>query len=116
MALVGDGGFLYACGELATAAQERLPVTVVLVDDGGYGMLRYDFTHRDEEPLGCDLGSPDFVALARSFGVLARRVTVGELGPAMADGLASGGPSLLVLEAAFTPPLTTSPRWYRAQG
>jgi len=116
VALVGDGGFLYACGELATAAQEQLPVTVVLVDDGGYGMLRYDFTHRNEQPVGCDLGSPDFVSLARSFGVPARRVTVDELGPAITEGLASGGPSLLVLEASYTPPLTTSPRWYRAQG
>ena len=42
VALVGDGGFLFGCGDLATAAQERLPVTVVLVDDGGYGMLRQE--------------------------------------------------------------------------
>ena len=38
----GDGGFLYACGELATVAQERIPLTAVIVDDGGYGMLRFD--------------------------------------------------------------------------
>ena len=38
----GDGGFLYACGELATLAQERIPLTAVIVDDGGYGMLRFD--------------------------------------------------------------------------
>ena len=38
----GDGGFLFACGELATLAQERIPLTAVIVDDGGYGMLRYD--------------------------------------------------------------------------
>ena len=31
-----------ACGELATAAQERIPLTILLVDDGGYGMLRFD--------------------------------------------------------------------------
>ena len=42
VAVCGDGGFLFACGELATVAQERLPITVLLVDDGGYGMLRYD--------------------------------------------------------------------------
>ncbi|MCV2490633.1 thiamine pyrophosphate-binding protein [Geodermatophilus sp. YIM 151500] len=116
VALVGDGGFLFACGELATAAQERLPVTVVLVDDGGYGMLRYDFTKDGEQPLGCDLATPDFVALATAFGVPAREVTVGGLGAAVADGIASGGPSLLVLRAAFGPPLSTSPRWYRAAG
>ncbi|MFL5864734.1 MAG: thiamine pyrophosphate-dependent enzyme [Solirubrobacteraceae bacterium] len=32
----GDGGFLFACGELATVAQCEVPLTVVLVDDGGH--------------------------------------------------------------------------------
>jgi thiamine pyrophosphate-dependent acetolactate synthase large subunit-like protein len=115
VALVGDGGFLYACGDLATAAQEQLPVVVVLVDDGGYGMLRYDFTRSGEQPVGCDLAPPDFVALAESFRVPARRVSVDQLGPALADALAGGAPSLLVLEASYAPPLTTSPRWYRSR-
>ena len=113
VALVGDGGFLYACGDLATAVQEQLPVTIVLVDDGGYGMLRYDFTRRGDEPVGCDLDRPDFVALARSFGVPAEKVEPAGLSAAIAEGLGSGGPSMVVLEAAFSPPLTTSPRWYR---
>jgi acetolactate synthase-1/2/3 large subunit len=46
VAVCGDGGFLYACGELATVAQERIPLTAVIVDDGGYGMLRYDQARR----------------------------------------------------------------------
>jgi thiamine pyrophosphate-dependent acetolactate synthase large subunit-like protein len=114
VAVVGDGGFLFACGDLATAAQERLPVVVVLVDDGGYGMLAYDFTKDGEKPLGCDLEPPDFVALAHAFRVQAREVTVVELGAAVAEGLAGGVPLLLVLKAAWTPPPNTSPRWYRA--
>jgi thiamine pyrophosphate-dependent acetolactate synthase large subunit-like protein len=67
----GDGGFLFACGELATAAQERLPLTALIVDDGGYGMLRYDQRRAGAEPYGVDLHTPDFVALARSFGLRA---------------------------------------------
>jgi thiamine pyrophosphate-dependent acetolactate synthase large subunit-like protein len=114
VAVVGDGGFLYACGELATAVQEQVPLTVVLVDDGGYGMLRYDFTQRGEEPVGCDLARPDFVALADSFRVPARRVGVAELGTALTESRALGGPALLVVEATYTPPLNTSPNWYRA--
>lgn len=114
VSLVGDGGFLFACGDLATAAQEQLPLTTVLVDDGRYGMLAYDFTKDGEQPLGCDLQPPDFVALARAFRVEAREVTVPELGSAVAQGIASGRPSLLVVRAAFTPPVSTSPRWYRA--
>ena len=114
VAVVGDGGFLFACGDLATAAQEQLPVTIVLVDDGGYGMLAYDFTKDGERPLGCDLEPPDFVALAKAFRIDAREVTTDELGAAVAAGIASGRPNLLVLKASFTPPPNTSPRWYRA--
>lgn len=113
VALVGDGGFLFACGDLATAAQERIPLTTVLVDDGGYGMLAYDFIKDGEQPLGCELEPPDFVALARAFRVEAREVTVDELGSAVAQGIASERPSLLVVKASYTPPPNTSPRWYR---
>jgi acetolactate synthase-1/2/3 large subunit len=116
VALVGDGGFLFACGELATLAQEGIPLTTVLVDDGGYGMLAYDFTKDGDTPVGCDLEPPDFVALASAFRVDARQVTVDELGSAVAQGIASGRPSLLVLKASYTPPPNTSPQWYRARG
>ena len=58
----GDGGFLYACGDLATAAQERIPLTAVVVDDGGYGMLRYDQDRRGDPHEGVDLVTPDFVS------------------------------------------------------
>ncbi len=116
VALVGDGGFLFGCGDLATAAQEHLPVTVVLVDDGGYGMLRYDFVKDGEEPVGTELEPPDFVAMARAFRVPAREVTVEELTGAVAAGIASGGPNLLVVKATYDPPPNTSPNWYRARG
>jgi acetolactate synthase-1/2/3 large subunit len=86
----------------------------VLVDDGGYGMLAYDFTKDGDQPVGCDLDPPDFVALAKAFRIASREVTVAELGPAVAQGIASGQPSLLVLKASYTPPPNTSPRWYRA--
>ncbi len=114
VALVGDGGFLFGCGDLATAAQEQLPLTVVLVDDGGYGMLAYDFRRAGQTPVGCDLEPPDFVALAAAFRVAAREVTVAELGAAVAAGIASGRPNLVVLKASYLPPHNTSPRWYRA--
>ena len=42
LVVAGDGGIPFAVGELATLVQEQLPVTVLVVDDGGYGMLRYD--------------------------------------------------------------------------
>jgi acetolactate synthase-1/2/3 large subunit len=115
LALVGDGGFLFACGDLATAAQERLPFTVLLVDDGGYGMLRYDFTKDGEDPVGTELEPPDFVALAAAFRVHAEEVTVDGLTEALVRHLAMGAPSMLVLKATFTPPPNSSPNWYRAK-
>jgi thiamine pyrophosphate-dependent acetolactate synthase large subunit-like protein len=114
VALVGDGGFLFGCGDLATVAQEQVPLTTVLVDDGGYGMLAYDFTKDGDQAIGCDLDPPDFVALAGAFRVESREVTVEQLGSAVAQGISSGKPSLLVLKASYAPPPNTSPRWYRA--
>src|SRR6185369_9742064 len=54
VAICGDGGFMYAVGELATVAQEKIPLTAVIVDDGGYGMLRYDQAKAGEETYGVD--------------------------------------------------------------
>ena len=64
LSVSGDGGFLFACGELATAAQERIPLTAVVVDDGGYGMLRFDQDRRGDPHEGVDLVTPDFAGLA----------------------------------------------------
>jgi len=111
----GDGGFLYACGELATAAQERISLTAVIVDDGGYGMLRFDQDLRGHPREGVDLHTPDFVALARSFGVRADAVDgldehfEGMLG----HHVRLDEPSVLVAKAALAPPPNVSPRWYR---
>jgi thiamine pyrophosphate-dependent acetolactate synthase large subunit-like protein len=111
----GDGGFLYACGELATVAQERIPLTAVIVDDGGYGMLRFDQRHRGEPTFGVDLATPDFVAMARSFGIEAEGVEgLGDdFGRVLARQVATDAPTVLVARAGLEPPPTTSPRWYR---
>jgi len=113
--VTGDGGFLYGCGDLATLAAEQLPVTVILVDDGGYGMLRYDQEQAGLPQRGVNWDSPDFVGLARSFGVHADRVS--GFGRAfrrlLAEFVESDEPNVLVVRAKLKPPLNTSPRWYR---
>jgi thiamine pyrophosphate-dependent acetolactate synthase large subunit-like protein len=115
VSLSGDGGFLYACGELATAAQERIPLTAVIVDDGGYGMLRFDQDLKGDPRAGVDLQTPDFVALARSFGVRADAVDgLGERFEGMlGHHLRLDEPTVLVAKAALRPPPNVSPRWYR---
>jgi acetolactate synthase-1/2/3 large subunit len=117
VAVAGDGGFLFACGELATMAQEQIPLTAVIVDDGGYGMLRYDQDVSGAERYGVDLHTPDFAALAGAFGIRAQ--TVDDLddafGEALAQHVADPEPSLLVARTPepLVPPPNTSPNWYR---
>lgn len=111
VSVIGDGGMLFALGELATVAQEGLALTTVVIDDGGYGMLRYG--HEGEADLGTELRSPDFAAVARAFGITARAVKgVGaDYEAALAEGVKSGEPNLLHVRARLYPPRTTSPRW-----
>jgi thiamine pyrophosphate-dependent acetolactate synthase large subunit-like protein len=117
VAVSGDGGFLFACGELATMAQERIPLTAVIVDDGGYGMLRYDQDVAGAERYGVDLHTPDFAALAGAFGVRAETVEGldDEFGAALAAHVADPEPSVLVAHTPepLVPPPNTSPNWYR---
>ncbi|MCW2717129.1 thiamine pyrophosphate-binding protein [Pseudonocardia sp.] len=114
IAVCGDGGLAMGLGELATLVQERLPVTVLVVDDGGYGMLRYDQVRAGDAEVGVDLTTPDFVALATAFGLPATNVpSVGVgLEKALIAAVASGGPHLVRVPALLTPPRTTSPRWH----
>jgi acetolactate synthase-1/2/3 large subunit len=110
----GDGGFLFNVGELATVVQEQIPVTILLVDDGGYGVLRYDQESAGEEALGTNLHTPDWMALAAAFGIAAERVPgLNALGGTLRRHLADDRPSLLLLEESLKPPVTTSARWYR---
>ncbi|HEY0279585.1 MAG TPA: thiamine pyrophosphate-binding protein [Solirubrobacterales bacterium] len=115
VAVCGDGGFLFACGELAMVAEERPPLTVLILDNGGYGMLRFDQVHAGQKPLGVDLVRPDFVSLARSFGLTAHKVSdVGApLAGALTDAIASREPRVITVDIEMTPPPNTSPRWYR---
>jgi acetolactate synthase-1/2/3 large subunit len=78
-------------------------------------MLRYDQRVAGDEPFGTDLHTPDFVALAASFGVEAELVDgLGSpLREALESHLANQRPSMIVVSAELQPPPTTSPNWYR---
>lgn len=114
VALCGDGGVAYALGELATVAQERLPLTVVVVDDGGYGMLRFDQDKAGDPHRGVDLLGPDWVMLGRAFGIQTDVVegTDDPLGKVLTDAVGSGEPRMVVVRATLNPPRVTSPRWH----
>jgi len=113
LAVCGDGGFMFAVGELAVLRQHDLPVTLLLVDDGGYGMLRFDQTVAGESHRGVDLVRPDFPMLARSFGIECRTTDLPGLSDAIDEALSTGGPRIVLLEQRLYPPITVSPRWPR---
>ncbi|MDX3669056.1 thiamine pyrophosphate-binding protein [Streptomyces europaeiscabiei] len=101
LAVSGDGGALYSIAELATARQYGLDVTWLIVDDGGYGILREYMTDAFGETTGTELTRPDFVALAESFGVPGTRTTPETLADDLAKSLAAPGPSVVVLPAVL---------------
>ncbi|WP_424216101.1 thiamine pyrophosphate-binding protein (plasmid) [Streptomyces sp. BI20] len=104
---VGDGAAMYSPQALWTAAHLRLPIGFLVANNREYGILKDNWpVHRpgSERFLGLDLSRPpiDYVSLADSMGVPARRVTdAATLSTAIEDGLATGGPFLVeaVLDA-----------------
>lgn len=97
VAVLGDGALQYGVTGLWTAAQLRLPVTFLVLRNGGYEGLRSFLA-----PLGVsgapglDLPGLDAVQIARGYGVPAEQITTGEeLAAALGDAAAVGGPRLL---------------------
>ncbi|MFE5213564.1 MULTISPECIES: thiamine pyrophosphate-binding protein [unclassified Streptomyces] len=101
LAVSGDGGALYSIAELATAKQYDLPVTWLIVDDGGYGILREYMTDAFGQATATELTRPDYVALAESFGVPGTRTTPETLETDLTKALATPGPSVVVLPAVL---------------
>ncbi|MDX3116352.1 thiamine pyrophosphate-binding protein [Streptomyces scabiei] len=101
LAVSGDGGALYSIAELATARQHDLDVTWLIVDDGGYGILREYLTDAFGETTATELTRPDFVALAESFGVPGVRTSPETLEADLARALGTPGPSVVVLPAVL---------------
>src|SRR5271166_4765704 len=109
----GDGDFLMNGQEFATAVQYRLPIVVVLIDNGIYGTIRM---HQERvfpgRVIASDLRNPDFAAYARAFGGHGETVKeTAEFLPAFERALASGAPSIVHVKIdpeAITPATTLS--------
>ncbi|HKU30043.1 MAG TPA: thiamine pyrophosphate-binding protein [Arthrobacter sp.] len=98
LAVSGDGSSMYSISELATAKQHNIPVTWLIVDDGGYGILREYMVGAFGKATATELARPDFVKLAEAFGVPARRVSPDEVGDALKESFAADGPNVVVVE------------------
>jgi acetolactate synthase-1/2/3 large subunit len=95
--VVGDGSFQMNLQELATVAQERLPIKIVIMDNGYLGMVRqWQELFHGARYIGTPISGPDFVQLAASYGIPARRVTAtADLAAAFAAARDADGPYLL---------------------
>jgi acetolactate synthase-1/2/3 large subunit len=93
----GDGGFMFQAGELATAMRHRLPVVVVVFDDGAFGNVRrIQQQQYGNRLIACDLVNPDFVKFAESFGMAAFRAGSPEaLETALRQAFALDAPALV---------------------
>ncbi len=95
----GDGCFLMAATELATAVQYGLDVIVLVVNNGGYGTIRMHQERRFPGRVsGTDLRNPDFAAFAESFGAYGERVrTTADFPDALDRARKAGRPAVLEL-------------------
>jgi pyruvate dehydrogenase (quinone) len=92
----GDGGFTMLMGDLITLTQMKLPVKVVIFNNGVLGFVAMEMIASGFVESGVDLQNPDFAAMARAMGIHAIRVEdPGELDAAIRDVLAHDGPAIL---------------------
>jgi benzoylformate decarboxylase len=105
--LIGDGSAMYSIQALWTAAQRRLPVTVVVINNSGYGAMRsFSQVMQVRNVPGLDLPGIDFVKLAEGMGCDAVRVTTAsELPAALARALSHDGASLVEVMVDSAVPL-----------
>jgi acetolactate synthase I/II/III large subunit len=85
LALTGDGGLGLCLAEFGTLAQERAPVVLIVMNDGGYGVIRNIQDHEYGGRRFGDVTAPDFAAVSAAFGIECRRI---ESVAAFKDGLA----------------------------
>jgi benzoylformate decarboxylase len=105
--LIGDGSAMYSIQALWTAAQRKLPLTVVVINNAGYGAMRsFSQVMQVRNVPGLDLPDIDFVKLADAMGCEASGVTKSaELLPALKRALASKGTSLVEVVVDSAVPL-----------
>ncbi len=92
VAVVGDGGFLMSAQELETCVRLGLDLTVIVLRDDAYGMIRWKQAGDGFPNFGLDFGNPDFVRFAESFGTHGYRLEkTDQLRPLLARCLETRG-------------------------
>ncbi len=74
MAICGDGGFMMNSQEMETAVRLKLNITVLILNDSSYGMIRWKQANMGFKDWGLTYGNPDFVKYAEAYGAMGHRV------------------------------------------
>jgi acetolactate synthase-1/2/3 large subunit len=97
--LIGDGGAQFTLGEIASAVDAGVSPIFLVWNNRGYGEIRHFFDERGVDRIGVELHTPDFVALARSFGCAAcRAADLEELKRALSGANREAGPTLIEVQ------------------
>lgn len=104
VSITGDGGFGWNMQELATAQRYKLPVTLIVFNDGHYGNVRAIQKREFGAEVGVDLANPEFRLLAQAFGVAFDSVDNPEaLGAAIRRANAHAGPVFIEVKIGVVP-------------
>ena len=103
LALVGDGAFLMNSQEIETAVRERIPLVVLIWEDGGYGLIEWKMDLELGEHHYVSFTNPDVVTYAESFGAKGYRITeADQLLPTLKKALADDGVSLIACPVDYS--------------
>lgn len=96
LAACGDGGFLMNVQELETGHRLGTDVVYLIFNDNGYGLIKWKQMGKYNNEFGVDLGNPDFVKLAESFGARGYRVNdASELAPILHEAYSGPGSAVI---------------------
>jgi len=112
VSLTGDGGFMYAIPDLATAVQHNINVVVIVFVDNAFGASKSDQIDRYGGRLvGTDLHNPGFADVARLFGTYAEKVKPDKVGEALKKALSQQAPAVIEVQIpTWVPPFQIPPR------
>jgi acetolactate synthase-1/2/3 large subunit len=111
LAVVGDGAFLMNSQEIETAVRERIPLVVLIWEDGGYGLIEWKMDLELGEHYYVKFGNPDIVTYAESFGAKGYRInSAEELLPTLKAALADDGVSLICCPVDYSENLRLTDR------
>ncbi len=105
--VTGDGGFVMGMSDLETAVRLKIDLVIVIINDNGYGMIKWKQDGMGLDSFGLDFGNPDFVKLADSFGAHGHRISsASEFAPLVRQALDAGGVHIIDVPVDYSENIT----------